>query len=244
MKTQASRGFRGAHSPSRSWHPPVRAAHAQEAPATYRRHRAGRTAAADEPVAEATPEIDAVKSSPAPAFAASPRRIVPDRAGRADIDPRPRRRPPRSFGRSPDFQFRVTDSARNQAGGAGNIAYGNSINIRGIVPRDPDAAQQPPREPGTLGANFDPSIIPPSRCNGSNHRRRRFGHLRIGRGFRRCQLILRRNYDGVGWAQYGVGENYHDFTVSGSSACAGHRALRCPAPIAARSTASTATFMV
>jgi iron complex outermembrane receptor protein len=179
--------------------------------------------AADEPAAAAAPgEIDAGEVV---ITGTSIRGVAPVGSslislGRADIESSTAATTTQIIREIPQiFNFGVTDSARNQAGGAGNIAYGNSINIRGIGPYATLTLLNSRRavNQGTLGANFDPSIIPAIALQRieiiADGASAIYGSDAVS-GV--ANLILRRNYDGVGVeAQYGVGENYHDFTVSG-----------------------------
>lgn len=83
--------------------------------------------------------------------------------GRSDIEATPAGTATQIVREVPQiFNFGVNDSARNQSGGAGNIVYGNSINIRGIGPYATLTLinGRRPVPQGTLGASVDPRNIP------------------------------------------------------------------------------------
>ena len=111
--------------------------------------------------------------------------------GRADIDASPAVTTTQLVREVPQiFNFGVTDAARNQSGGAGNIVYGNSINIRGLGPFATLTLMngRRPVPQGTLGRQRR-SRQHPGDCagTGGNRRRRRFGGLWLGCGGWRCQ---------------------------------------------------------
>jgi iron complex outermembrane recepter protein len=116
------------------------------------------------------------------------------------------------------FNFGVTDAARNQSGGAGNIAYGNSINIRGIGPFATLTLinGRRPVPQGTLGASVDPSNIPAIALQRveiiADGASAVYGSDAVS-GV--ANLILRRRYEGLGVdVQYGFGDGFHEYTVN------------------------------
>ncbi|MFM6854272.1 MAG: TonB-dependent receptor plug domain-containing protein, partial [Sphingopyxis sp.] len=116
------------------------------------------------------------------------------------------------------FSFGVTDSARNQSGGAGNIVYGNSINIRGIGPYATLTLLngRRPVPQGTLGASVDPGNIPAIALERveiiADGASAVYGSDAVA-GV--ANLILRRRYDGVGAdVQYGWADGYSEFNAN------------------------------
>ncbi|MFM5908584.1 MAG: TonB-dependent receptor domain-containing protein [Novosphingobium sp.] len=116
------------------------------------------------------------------------------------------------------FNFGVTDSARNQSGGAGNIVYGNSINIRGLGPFATLTLLngRRPVGQGTLGASVDPSNIPAIALERveiiADGASAVYGSDAVA-GV--ANLILRRKYDGLGAdVQYGWADDYKEFTAN------------------------------
>lgn len=116
------------------------------------------------------------------------------------------------------FNFGVNESARNQSGGAGNIVYGSSINIRGIGPYATltllNGRRAVPQ--GTLGASVDPGNIPAIALQRveviADGASAVYGSDAVA-GV--ANLILRRDYEGLGVdAQYGFGDNYHTYNVN------------------------------
>ncbi len=139
--------------------------------------------------------------------------------GRAEIDASPAVTTTQLVREVPQiFNFGVTDSARNQSGGAGNIVYGNSINIRGLGPfatltlingRRPVAQ-------GTLGASVDPGNIPAIALERveiiADGASAVYGSDAVA-GV--ANLILRRRYEGIGAdVQYGWGADNKEFTAN------------------------------
>lgn len=116
------------------------------------------------------------------------------------------------------FNFGVTDSARNQSGGAGNIVYGNSINIRGLGPFATLTLLDGRRAvgQGTLGASVDPGNIPAIALERieiiADGASAVYGSDAVA-GV--ANLILRRKYDGIGAdVQYGWADGYKEFTAN------------------------------
>ncbi len=116
------------------------------------------------------------------------------------------------------FNFGVTDAARNQSGGAGNIVYGNSINIRGLGPFATLTLinGRRPVGQGTLGASVDPGNIPAIALERveivADGASAVYGSDAVA-GV--ANLILRRKYDGIGAdVQYGWGDSYKEFTAN------------------------------
>ena len=116
------------------------------------------------------------------------------------------------------FNFGVTDSARNQSGGAGNIVYGNSINIRGLGPFATLTLinGRRPVGQGTLGASVDPGNIPAIALERieiiADGASAVYGSDAVA-GV--ANLIMRRKYDGLGAdVQYGWGDSYREFTAN------------------------------
>jgi iron complex outermembrane receptor protein len=115
------------------------------------------------------------------------------------------------------LNFGVSESNRTSAGGAGNKSYSNSINIRGIGPYATLALMNGRRvvNQGTIASNFDPSIIPTVALQRieviADGASAIYGSDAVS-GV--ANVILRRSYDGIGLdARYGVGADYHDYTV-------------------------------
>jgi len=139
--------------------------------------------------------------------------------GRQDIDASPSVTTTQLVREVPQiFNFGVTDSARNQSGGAGNIVYGNSINIRGIGPFATLTLIDGRRAigQGTLGASVDPSSIPAISLERieviADGASAIYGSDAVA-GV--ANLILRRNYKGLGAdVQYGFADNYNEFTAN------------------------------
>lgn len=116
------------------------------------------------------------------------------------------------------FNFGVTDSARNQSGGAGNIVYGNSINIRGLGPFATLTLIDGRRAvgQGTLGASVDPGNIPAIALERieiiADGASAVYGSDAVA-GV--ANLLLRRKYDGIGAdVQYGWADGYKEFTAN------------------------------
>ncbi len=116
------------------------------------------------------------------------------------------------------FNFGVTDAARNQSGGAGNIVYGNSINIRGLGPFATLTLinGRRPVGQGTLGASVDPGNIPAIALERieiiADGASAVYGSDAVA-GV--ANLILRRRYDGLGAdVQYGWADGYTEFTAN------------------------------
>ncbi len=116
------------------------------------------------------------------------------------------------------FNFGVTDSARNQSGGAGNIVYGNSINIRGLGPFATLTLinGRRPVGQGTLGASVDPGNIPAIALERieiiADGASAVYGSDAVA-GV--ANLILRRKYDGLGFdVQSGRGDDYKEFSAN------------------------------
>jgi iron complex outermembrane recepter protein len=139
--------------------------------------------------------------------------------GRAEIDASPSVTTTQLIREVPQiFNFGVTDSARNQSGGAGNIVYGNSINIRGIGPYATLTLMngRRPVPQGTLGASVDPGNIPAIALERveiiADGASAVYGSDAVA-GV--ANLILRRRYDGLGAdVQYGWGDSYKEFTAN------------------------------
>jgi iron complex outermembrane receptor protein len=122
------------------------------------------------------------------------------------------------------FNLGVSETSRGQAGGAGNITYGTSINIRGISPyatltllNGHRAVQQ-----GTSGFALDPSIIPTLSLERAeivaDGASAIYGSDAVA-GV--VNLILRRNFQGVETvARYGVADGYDERQIG---LIAGHR---------------------
>lgn len=115
------------------------------------------------------------------------------------------------------FNYGVSDTSRNGSGGAGNIVYGNSINIRGIGPYATLTLLNGRRvvPQGTLGATVDPTAIPTIALQRieivADGASAVYGSDAIA-GV--ANMILRRDYEGVGiQAQYGVGDEYDENQV-------------------------------
>lgn len=116
------------------------------------------------------------------------------------------------------FNFGVTDSARNQSGGAGNIVYGNSINIRGVGPYATLTLinGRRPVPQGTLGASVDPGNIPAIALERveiiADGASAVYGSDAVA-GV--ANLITRRRYEGLGVdVQHGWGDDYKEFTAN------------------------------
>lgn len=116
------------------------------------------------------------------------------------------------------FNFGVTDGARNQSGGAGNIVYGNSINIRGIGPYATLTLinGRRPVPQGTLGASVDPGNIPAIALERieiiADGASAVYGSDAVA-GV--ANLILRRRYNGLGVdVQRGYGDSYREFNAN------------------------------
>ncbi len=140
--------------------------------------------------------------------------------GRAEIDSSPAASTTQLIREVPQIlNYGVTDSARNQSGGAGNIVYGNSINIRGLGPYATLTLLngRRPVPQGTLGASVDPGNIPAIALERieivADGASAVYGSDAVS-GV--ANLILRRKYDGIGIdVQHGWGRDYKEFTVSG-----------------------------
>ncbi len=81
----------------------------------------------------------------------------------------------------------VSENSRGQAGGSGNIVYGNTINLRGIGPYATLVLIDGHRVVNN-SRSTDPSVLPSLGRRADRGRRgRRLGHLRLGRDRRRGQ---------------------------------------------------------
>jgi iron complex outermembrane receptor protein len=108
----------------------------------------------------------------------------------------------------------VSDSSRGQAGGAGNITYGSSVNLRGIGPYATLSLINGHRAvpQGTTGSGIDPSIIPTLALQRveivADGASAIYGSDAVA-GV--VNLILRRNFEGVeAMARYGTADGYNE----------------------------------
>lgn len=122
------------------------------------------------------------------------------------------------------FNLGVSESSRGQAGGAGNITYGSSVNLRGIGPYATLSLVNGHRvvPQGTTGSGIDPSIIPMLALQRveivADGASAIYGSDAVA-GV--VNLILRRNVEGAeGFARYGTADGYHERQVG---ALLGHR---------------------
>lgn len=122
------------------------------------------------------------------------------------------------------FNLGVSESSRGQAGGAGNITYGSSVNLRGIGPYATLSLVNGHRvvPQGTTGSGIDPSIIPMLALQRveivADGASAIYGSDAVA-GV--VNLILRRNVEGVeGFVRYGSADGYHERQAG---ALLGHR---------------------
>ena len=122
------------------------------------------------------------------------------------------------------FNLGVSESSRSGTGGAGNITYGNAINLRGLSPFATLTLVNGHRAvpAGTVGLAVDPTAIPTVMLQRvdivADGASATYGSDAIA-GV--VNLITRRNFEGfqVG-GRYGFGDNYDEWQVN---ALAGHR---------------------
>ncbi|KQZ44540.1 TonB-dependent receptor domain-containing protein [Massilia sp. Root1485] len=122
------------------------------------------------------------------------------------------------------FNLGVSESSRGQAGGAGNITYGSSVNLRGIGPYATLSLVNGHRvvPQGTTGSGIDPSIIPMLALQRveivADGASAIYGSDAVA-GV--VNLILRRDVEGAeGFVRYGTADGYHEHQVG---ALLGHR---------------------
>jgi iron complex outermembrane receptor protein len=115
------------------------------------------------------------------------------------------------------FNLGVSESSRGQAGGAGNITYGSSVNLRGIGPYATLSLVNGHRvvPQGTTGSGIDPSIIPMLALQRveivADGASAIYGSDAVA-GV--VNLILRRNVEGAeGFVRYGAADGYHERQV-------------------------------
>lgn len=122
------------------------------------------------------------------------------------------------------MNYGITDTQRTGTGGAANITYGSSINLRGLSPFATltliDGHRAPPS--GTTGAPIDPSVVPAIMLSNvaivADGASATYGSDAIA-GV--VNLIMRRNFNGVEMrARGGWGDSYneHQFDI-----LAGHK---------------------
>ncbi|CCA90013.1 TonB-dependent receptor (plasmid) [Novosphingobium sp. PP1Y] len=121
------------------------------------------------------------------------------------------------------FNYGVSDASRTGAGGAGNIVYGNAINLRGVSPYATltliNGRRAVPQ--GTTGATVDPSTIPALALERieviADGASAIYGSDAVT-GV--ANLIMKRGYDGLKVnTRYGMADDYHNFQIGG---IAGH----------------------
>lgn len=122
------------------------------------------------------------------------------------------------------MNYGVSDSSRSGAGGAGNIVYGNSINLRGVGPYATltllNGRRAVPQ--GTTGATVDPSTIPTLALERveiiADGASAIYGSDAVA-GV--ANLILRRGYQGAQIeVQHGIADNYKESQIG---VIAGHK---------------------
>ena len=115
------------------------------------------------------------------------------------------------------FNLGITDTQRNGTGGAGNITYANSINLRGLSPFATltllDGHRAVPA--GTVGAAVDPNSIPVVMLDRvdivADGASATYGSDAIA-GV--VNLVLRRNFEGVeARGRIGFGDNYDEHQI-------------------------------
>ena len=139
--------------------------------------------------------------------------------GRSEIDQSAATSVTRILQETPQvLNYGISDSSRNGAGGAGNIAYGTSVNIRGVGPYATLALVNGRRAvpQGTNGASIDPSALPTIALERveivADGASAIYGSDAVA-GV--ANLILRRNYQGAEIsAQHGIGADYHETQLS------------------------------
>jgi len=122
------------------------------------------------------------------------------------------------------FNFGVSENSRSGTGGAGNITYGNAINLRGLSPYATLTLINGHRAvpAGTVGLTVDPSVIPTVMLERvdivADGASATYGSDAVA-GV--VNLITRRNFEGlqVG-GRYGFADDYDEYQIN---AIAGHR---------------------
>jgi iron complex outermembrane receptor protein len=145
--------------------------------------------------------------------------------GRAEIDQSAATTTIRVLQETPQItNYGVSDTSRSGAGGAGNVVYGNSINLRGVGPYATltliNGRRAVPQ--GTTGATIDPSTIPTLALERveviADGASAVYGSDAVA-GV--ANLILRRNYEGAQIeVQHGVADHYFESQVG---IVAGHK---------------------
>ena len=145
--------------------------------------------------------------------------------GRAEIDQSAATTTIKVLQETPQItNYGVSDTSRSGAGGAGNVVYGNSINLRGIGPYATltliNGRRAVPQ--GTTGATIDPSTIPTLALERveviADGASAVYGSDAVA-GV--ANLILRRNYEGAQIeVQHGVADHYFESQIG---MIAGHK---------------------
>lgn len=145
--------------------------------------------------------------------------------GRAEIDQSAATTTIKVLQETPQItNYGVSDTSRSGAGGSSNVAYGNSINLRGIGPYATltliNGRRGVPQ--GTIGATIDPSTIPTLALERveiiADGASAVYGSDAVA-GV--ANLILRRGYEGAQIeVQHGVADHYFESQIS---AIAGHK---------------------
>ncbi|MDO6474537.1 TonB-dependent receptor [Alteromonas sp. 1_MG-2023] len=175
--------------------------------------------AAQSNAAEEEPEVIVVTSTGTSIRGAAPVGSSLIEVGRDDIDRSATINTMNLLRETPQiFSLGVNDTSRSGNGGAGNIVYGNAINIRGIGPYATltliNGRRAVPQ--GTLGATVDPSSIPTIGLKRieviADGASAVYGSDAVA-GV--ANLILRRGFEGVQVeGQYGVGSDYDEHQLS------------------------------
>lgn len=144
--------------------------------------------------------------------------------GRAEIDQSAATTTIRVLQETPQItNYGVSDTSRSGSGGSSNVAYGNSINLRGVGPYATltliNGRRAVPQ--GTIGATIDPSTIPTLALERveviADGASAVYGSDAVA-GV--ANLILRRGYDGAQIeVQHGVADHYFESQIG---AIAGH----------------------